>query len=52
MKKMSKKDMDKIPMRNKDIKKLSEKQKKIARAAHPYNEITGADFKALKQQKA
>ena len=36
---------------NKDIKKLTEKQKKIARAAHPYNEITGADFKALREQK-
>ncbi|QDP54119.1 MAG: hypothetical protein GOVbin1629_55 [Prokaryotic dsDNA virus sp.] len=51
MKKMSKKDMDKIPMRNKDIKKLTEKQQKIARKAHPYDEITGADFKVLREEK-
>ena len=31
--------------------KLSKKQKKIARAAPPPDEITGADFKALKKQK-
>ena len=31
-------------------KKLSKKQKKIAQAAPPPDEITGADFKALKQQ--
>ena len=30
------------------MKKLSPKQKTIARAAKPYNKITGADFKALK----
>lgn len=30
------------------MKKLSPKQKKIARAAKPYNKITGADFKTLK----
>jgi len=33
------------------MKKLSPKQKKIARAAKPYNKITGADFKALKKRK-
>ena len=32
-------------------KKLSTGQKKIARAAKPYNKITGADFKALKKRK-
>jgi hypothetical protein len=32
------------------MKKLSPKQKKIARAAKPYNKITGADFKALKKR--
>jgi hypothetical protein len=32
-------------------KKLSPKQKKIARAAPPKNKITGADFKALKKGK-
>ena len=32
-------------------KKLSAKQKKIARMAHPYDKITGADFKALKKRK-
>lgn len=30
------------------MKKLSPKQKAIAKAAKPYNKITGADFKALK----
>ena len=29
-------------------RKLKPKQKKIARAAKPYNRITGADFKALR----
>jgi hypothetical protein len=33
------------------MKKLSPKQKKIAKAAKPYNKITGADFKALKGKK-
>jgi len=33
------------------MKKLSKKQKKIARAAKPKNRITGADFKALKRRK-
>lgn len=32
-------------------KKLTPNQKKIARAAKPYNKITGADFKALKKRK-
>ena len=32
-------------------KKLSPKQKKIAEAAEPKDEITGADFKALKDKK-
>lgn len=33
------------------MKKLTANQKKIARAAKPYNKITGADFKALKKRK-
>tara|TARA_Y100000004_G_scaffold172152_1_gene208732 strand:+ start:1346 stop:1510 length:165 start_codon:yes stop_codon:yes gene_type:complete len=32
-------------------KKLSPKQKKIAEAAEPKTEITGADFKAIKDKK-
>jgi hypothetical protein len=32
-------------------KKLSDKQKKIAAKAPPYNKITGADFKKLKTEK-
>lgn len=32
------------------MKKLSPKQK-IARMAHPYDKITGADFKVLKKEK-
>tara|TARA_R100001463_G_scaffold1705_2_gene7432 strand:+ start:2712 stop:2825 length:114 start_codon:yes stop_codon:yes gene_type:complete len=32
-------------------KKLSAKQKKIAKMAPPYNKITGADFKKIKQRK-
>ena len=32
-------------------KKLSPKQKKIARVAPPRNKITGADFKMLKKRK-
>tara|TARA_R100000734_G_C3293477_1_gene84949 strand:+ start:295 stop:408 length:114 start_codon:yes stop_codon:yes gene_type:complete len=33
------------------VKKLSPRQKKLARAAKPRNRITGADFKALKRKK-
>ena len=33
------------------MKKLSTKQKKIARVAKPRNKITGADFKKLKKRK-
>lgn len=33
------------------MKKLSPKQKKIAKKAAPYNKITGADFKAMKNKK-
>jgi|TARA_B100000900_G_scaffold252663_1_gene215329 hypothetical protein len=33
------------------MKKLSPKQKKIARVAKPRNRITGADFKGLKRKK-
>ena len=33
------------------MKKLSPAQKKIARAAKPFNMITGADFKALKKER-
>ena len=32
-------------------KKLSPRQKKIARVAPPRNRITGADFKKLKRRK-
>ena len=32
-------------------KKLSAKQMKIAKMAPPYNKITGADFKKIKQRK-
>ena len=32
-------------------KKLSSKQKKIARVAKPRNRITGADFKKLRRRK-
>ncbi len=32
-------------------KRLSKKQKKIARAAPPFGKITGADFKKLKRRK-
>ena len=32
-------------------KKLSAKQKKIAKMAPPYNKITGADFRKMKQRK-
>ena len=33
------------------MKKLSPKQKKIARVAKPRNRITGADFQGLKRKK-
>jgi len=33
------------------MKKLSPKQKKLARVAKPKNRITGADFKGLKRKK-
>jgi len=33
------------------MSKLSAKQRKIARAAMPFNKITGADFKILKMRK-
>ena len=48
---MSKKEMEKVPMRNRSIKKLTAAQKRIASAAPPFDEITGADFKALKNKK-
>tara|TARA_R100000657_G_C4541648_1_gene17870 strand:+ start:202 stop:366 length:165 start_codon:yes stop_codon:yes gene_type:complete len=48
---VSKKEMDKIPFRNNVISKLTDKQKKIAKVAPPYDRITGADFKKLKQRK-
>lgn len=32
-------------------KKLSPRQKKLARVAKPHNRITGADFKKLKKKK-
>ena len=32
-------------------KKLSSKQKKLARVAKPRNKITGADFKKLKKKR-
>ena len=33
------------------MKKLSPKQKKLARVAKPRNRITGADFKKLKKRR-
>ena len=33
------------------MKKLSPKQKNLARVARPRNRITGADFKGLKRKK-
>ena len=33
------------------MKNLRKKKKKLARAAKPFNKITGADFKALKKRK-
>ena len=41
----------KIAKQKSASKKLSPAQKKIAAAAAPYDEITGADFKALKNKK-
>ena len=41
-----------IKITEKKMKKLSKKQKKIAQAAPPEDEITGADFKALKKNEA
>jgi|TARA_B100000519_G_scaffold72517_1_gene62496 hypothetical protein len=32
-------------------KKLSKKQKALAKVARPHNKITGADFKQLKRKK-
>ena len=46
---MNKKEMESIPMRNSSIKKLTAAQKRIAGAAP--DQITGADFKALKKKK-
>tara|TARA_R100001509_G_scaffold162557_2_gene134473 strand:+ start:1837 stop:1965 length:129 start_codon:yes stop_codon:yes gene_type:complete len=37
-------------LRKKTKKKLSKKQQKIAKVAAPYNKITGADFKNLKNK--
>ncbi len=34
------------------LKKLSPKQKKLARVASPRNKISGADFKKLKGKKS
>tara|TARA_R100001460_G_scaffold15924_5_gene35013 strand:+ start:4440 stop:4592 length:153 start_codon:yes stop_codon:yes gene_type:complete len=48
---MSKKEMEKIPMRDSSIKKLTAAQKRIASAAPPFDQITGADFTALKKKK-
>jgi len=48
---MNKKEMESIPMRNSSIKKLTAAQKRIAGAAPPFDQITGADFKALKKKK-
>ena len=33
------------------MKKLSPKQMRIAKTAKPYNKITGADFKTIKNKK-
>jgi len=33
------------------VKKLTSRQKRIARAASPKNRITAADFKALKRKR-
>ena len=47
----SKKDKSKKSSDKKDGKKLSDKQKKIASKAPPFDKITGTDFKALKKNK-
>jgi len=47
--------MRKLPqrgMRTAKAKKLSPKQRVIAKAAKPYKSITGADFAALRKKKA
>ena len=46
----TKKRVEKL-VKEKESKKLSNKQKDIAKQAPPYDEITGADFKALKNKK-
>ena len=51
MAKMNKKDYNSIGFKNKDIDKLSEGQKKIARMTPPFNKITGSDFAALRNKK-
>ena len=46
--------MRKLPKRGertKKAKKLTPKQKKIAKAAKPFKSITGADFAALRKKK-
>jgi len=43
--------LDNLQKINESKKKLSKKQKKIAQAAPPPDEITGADFKALNKKK-
>ena len=47
----TKKEIEKVVKGKKGAKKLSPAQKKIAAAAPPYDKITGADFKALKNKK-
>ena len=48
---MTQKEMDKMPMKNRDIKVLSDAQKRIAQTAEPFDKITGADFKKLQKEK-
>ena len=40
-----------MPKKNGKKYRLSQGQRKIARAAKPKNKITGADFKALRKKK-
>jgi hypothetical protein len=47
----TKKEIEKVVKGKKGSKKLSPAQKKIAAAAAPYEKITGADFKELKNKK-
>ena len=47
----SKKGKSKKSSDKKDGKKLSDKQKDIAKKAPPYDKITGDDFKALRNKK-